>query len=136
MGVSEVTEPTKGRVRCGGPVYVYRPTDDAIRDAPELRAELLRRGMARVLAIPRAMIDDASAVPWDEFDGFCVDGASDALPADRSLSAIGLVGDGGWLDAAMAQNFGATHVWVDGAVTARRVTETLAIAAWTPRNPS
>lgn len=132
MGIAEVTAPIKGRVRCGGPVFVYRDPADSALDAPELRAELLRRGMGQVLAVPAAMVGAASEVPWQDFDGFCLAEPSDALPADRTLPAVGLHGDGGWLDAAIAQNFGATHIWVDGPSTRRRVAETLAIEPWRP----
>lgn len=119
LGVSVLAPLTGGRVRLGGPLYVY-PTDGL--DAAQVRAELLRRGWRRIVAIPKC----AASMPLDRsaFDG--------VLDANSHPPLLLEVGDGGWLDAAMAQNQGATHIVIPDPAVRRVVTETLAITAVAP----
>jgi len=117
MGVGD-REERGTRMRLGGPVYVYPPV--AV-DAAERRAEILRRGWSRVLAIPRGLEDPGRP---DEFDGFLV-----AEPmGPRELP--GPPEAEGWLVAAMAQNLGATDILVDDPSLASRIAESLAIRPW------
>jgi proteasome lid subunit RPN8/RPN11 len=131
IGLSEVVRSGKELVRLAGPVYVYE--SKGIRDAAEVRAELLRRGMRRVLAIGRQFEERVkSGADMSEFDGVLT-------PFDVAIDnrlELPLVDRDPWLDAVIAQNLGATHIWVEDGGLARIIEESLAIAPWQPRKGS
>jgi proteasome lid subunit RPN8/RPN11 len=131
MGVSEVHAERGGHVQLGGPVYVYAevlPRPDAV----EIRAELLRRGARRVLAAPGVSLDGLAGAELDDFDVVLAPPGGAGLAPGRVLEVPLLEGVGGWQLAAMAQNAGATHVWLPDASEARTVRDTLAIVPWPP----
>jgi [CysO sulfur-carrier protein]-S-L-cysteine hydrolase len=132
MGLTEVLRVGKDTVRLAGPVYVYET--GPIRDAAETRADLLRRGMKRVLAIgPEFQVKlAAAAIDLSEFDGVL-----SAFPIERleNVYELPLVGRDPWLDAVMAQNMGATHLWVEDPLLIRTIEESLAIEPWRPDRP-
>lgn len=127
MGLQEVARVAKDSVRLAGPVFVY--DDGSKRDAAEMRAELLRRGMKRVLAVGPAVFGRASKVDLGEFDGVLAPGPV----GDKPALELVLGGRDPWIDAVMAQNQGATHIWIEEGSVARAIEETLGIAPWKPR---
>jgi proteasome lid subunit RPN8/RPN11 len=132
MGLTEVLRVGKDSVRLAGPVYVYE--SEGIRDAAETRAELLRRGMRRILAVGPVFADRLRSADLDltGFDGILT---VPPLPARDDVLELLFPGRDPWLDAVMAQNQGATHIWVEDAVLARTIEDTLAIAPWRPDRP-
>jgi hypothetical protein len=112
-------------------VFVYDPPSS--EDSPDTRAEILRRGMRAVLAIPRGLGLDDRAEALASFDGFLVGEVELAarLGTERVIP-FPLSGRDGWTDAVMAQNLGATHVMVRDPVLASAIRETLKIQPWTP----
>lgn len=122
MAVGDVAE-SKGRVELGGPVFVVGRSED---DAAESRARILRAGAKRILAVPPRRADVASNLDLSAFDLVMsagpVEGA-DAIPLTTTSRSP-------WLMAAMAQNQGATHVWIEEAGARRIIADSLAIQAW------
>lgn len=122
MGLVEVARGVKDAVRLAGPVYVF--DSGAGPDAADSRAELLRRGAKSVLAVrPTSTATDAEALE-------AVKGIFDQIIhppfGGRDL----------WLDAVIAQNLGATHIWIEDAGFARVIQDTLAIVPWRPGQPA
>ena len=113
VAVMDVTEVRPGdRVGLAGSIYVY---PEAVRgDAAERRAELLRRGARRILAVS-SNVDDAA---FPGFDVVLWTGPQDGLPDEIRDE---------WLFAAMAQSAGATHVVVRDPKMVEVVRATLAI---------
>jgi hypothetical protein len=134
LGLSEVEAVSAEKVRLAGPVFAY-PEDSALRDGPDaadLRAEILRRGLTQVLAIPPGLrLEAIEAAPLIRFEGLLTSGPLPARLEPRRLP-FGLAGRDGWCNAAMAQNLGATHHWVEDAQLAATLRETLLIAPWAP----
>jgi [CysO sulfur-carrier protein]-S-L-cysteine hydrolase len=125
MGLTEVFRSDKDNVQLAGPVYVFGG-EQAVT-AADVRAELLRRQAKRVLAVRPGTEERVSGIDLSEFDAVLRGSPRD----ERDLPLL-LSGRDPWLDAAMAQNQGATHIWVDDPATARAISETLAIAPWNP----
>jgi proteasome lid subunit RPN8/RPN11 len=136
VGVSEVEGRPAGRLRVAGPAFAYPDASSAegIVDAPDTRAELLRRGMRRVLAIPPIVRPEA--IVRAKLAGF--DGLLTPEPSSHDRARwirFPLAGRDGWTDAVMAQNLGATHIWIDDSDLAASIRETLAIIPWNPTEP-
>ncbi|MCK6546851.1 Mov34/MPN/PAD-1 family protein [Myxococcota bacterium] len=127
MGVEEVLQPAKSTLRLGGPVFVYDSGHGL--DAAESRAELLRRGAKRVLAASPALAPRLRAKDVADFDGVLTPRPIEGVATWVELL---LSGRDPWLDAVMAQNQGATHVWVEDAAIARQIDDTLSIRSWRP----
>lgn len=127
LGVEEVLQPSKSSVRLGGPVFVYDSGQGL--DAAESRAELLRRGAERVLAVGPALAAKLRAKDVADFDGLLT---AHPLEGAKAWGELLLSGRDPWLDAVMAQNQGATHVWVEDAAVARQIEDTLSITCWRP----
>jgi proteasome lid subunit RPN8/RPN11 len=128
MGLTEVVRAGKDVVRLAGPVYVYDGGEKG--DAAETRAELLRRGMRRVLAIGRQFQRDVErGVDLSAFDGVL---SAFPIPGVECRLDFVLAGREPWLDAVIAQNQGATHIWVEDPVLALTIEESLAIEPWRP----
>lgn len=125
MGLAEVFRLDKDSVRLAGPVYAF--SGEHAMTAPDLRAELLRRQAKRVLAIPASQPAPPSGIDLSEFDVVLT-----ASPGDERELPLLLSGRDPWLDAVMAQNQGATHIWVADAALGRAIGETLAIVPWNP----
>jgi hypothetical protein len=127
MGLTEVFRVDKDHVRFAGPVYVF--TGDHAMTAADLRAELLRRQAKRVLAIRPEQEERAAGIDLSTFDVVLR-----ASPRDERDLPLLLAGRDPWLDAVMAQNQGATHIWVEDPALLRAIGETLAITPWNPAN--
>jgi hypothetical protein len=125
MGLTEVFRVDKDNVRLAGPVYVFASQETMT--AADLRAELLRRQAKRVIAVRPDIEARASGVDLSEFDAVLR-----ASPKSERELPLLLSGRDPWLDAVMAQNQGATHIWVEDAAMSRAIGETLAIAPWIP----
>lgn len=122
LGLQEVTRPEKDRARLAGPVFVYARGSKG--DAAEVRAELLRRGMTRVLAIGARFQARARAADLSGFDGVL---AAEPVPGAVATIEVSFPGEDRWLEAVAAQNLGATHVWVEDPAVARAIEETLEV---------
>lgn len=127
MGLTEVARTAKDATRLAGPVFVY--PSEGLRDAAEVRAEILRKGMRKVLAIGPSVLPPAMPPDLSEFDGILTAGWR---PASLPCLDLTLAGRDPWLDAVMAQNQGATHVWTEDAALARTIADSLSIAPWRP----
>lgn len=125
MGLTEVFRVDNHHVRLAGPIYGFAGPHTVT--AADVRAELLRRQAKRVLAIRPEDEARVSGIDLSEFDVVL-------RPSPRGDSDVPLLlsGRDPWLDAAMAQNLGATHIWVEDAAIVRAIGETLAIAPWNP----
>lgn len=125
MGLTEVLRLDKETVRLAGPVYVY----DSKRagHAHDTRAELLRRGAKRVLAISTEAKRRIEAGALDRFDVILTPEPSGPRELEQVLS-----NRDPWLDAAMAQNQGATHIFTEDLVLQRAIADSLAIEPWHP----
>ncbi|MBI2375959.1 MAG: Mov34/MPN/PAD-1 family protein [Deltaproteobacteria bacterium] len=115
-----------------GPVFVRPERERARPDAADLRADIIRRGCARVLALPERWFERRSGVDLSSFDTLLAseipDGFSPArwLPLPKSTGSV-------WLDAVVAQNAGATHIWLEDPIAALSVRESLRIVPWPSR---
>jgi proteasome lid subunit RPN8/RPN11 len=125
MGLTEIARLDKETVRLAGPVYVYGGEDGTT--AADLRADLLRRQAKRVLAVCPAQEAESGAIPIESFDVVLR-----ASPQNENELPFLLAGRDPWLDAVLAQNQGATHIWTENAALARAIEETLAIVPWSP----
>lgn len=121
-GVVAVTEvaPGKERVGVAGPVYVF--SSPGLLSAADTRAELLRRGAQRVVAL----LGPGPYPPVGEFDAvLAIDpgGVPGALPLPDASTP--------WRRAVIAQNFGATHLWLPASDRAEWIRdEALATELW------
>lgn len=109
-----------------GPVFVY-PADHGGASAADTRAELLRRNLLRVLALPGPWDETRHGRYRDRFDGFLVGGAP---PAEGMFLPFPHPTGNGWADAVIAQNLGATHLWAGDEVSAAQIPSDLGIAAF------
>ncbi|MBI4818245.1 MAG: Mov34/MPN/PAD-1 family protein [Deltaproteobacteria bacterium] len=132
MGWLAVKEAAGGIL--AGPVFV-KADGQAVRSAVDLRAEILRRGFERVLALPEHWFESRSAADLSSFDGLYAAEVPANCDPSRWLRLPPSSGSE-WLDAVVAQNAGATHVWVDNPADARAVRESLRIAPWPTRTVS
>lgn len=135
VGIDGLELQASGQTRVSGPVYAYE--SGAFRDAAESRAELLRLGAKRVLAVTSAHAGGLRGANLQEFDAILAGGtstrpASAAIADHRIVLPFPMEGRDPWLDAVMAQNLGATHVWVLDPTLARTIADTLAITPWRP----
>lgn len=126
MPIVERRPQKKDKIVLGGPVYVYSTGEP---DAGDVRTELLSRGARRVLAVTLEALPRARGADLGDFD---------ALIAPEPIGAFSLrmpaAPGAGWLAAAMAQNLGATHVWVEDASTARAIGDSLEIELFQRRS--
>lgn len=118
LAVEEARADGKDLTLLAGPVFVYPEGLDG--DAADVRAGLLRRGAQRVLAVPPEELDRLPEVDTEAFD------------AVIELGRSGAGRHAPWLTAAMAQNQGATHLWIEDPGTARAVEDSLEIRPWRP----
>lgn len=125
MGLTEVVRLDKETVRLAGPVYVFSGDDGMT--AADLRADLLRRQAKRVLAIGPTHDSKPRTASLDAFD-VVLRGS----PQNENELPFLLAGRDPWLDAVLAQNQGATHIWTEDAALVRAIEETLAIVPWAP----
>lgn len=105
VGLVAVTEVTPGKERVGvaGPVYVFSGAGHDQLSATDTRAELLRRGAQRVVAL-------LGPGPYPELDAFDQRLAIDPAWSPGALALPNAPTP--WLRAVIAQNFGATHFWL------------------------
>ncbi|MBK8013241.1 MAG: Mov34/MPN/PAD-1 family protein [Deltaproteobacteria bacterium] len=137
LAVAEVT-PHERTTVLGGPVYVYaREGRDTLLDglpavdAFEQRAELLRRSARQVLAVPKCLQAELEHADVSEFDVVLSEESDGAGKDANGRSVLPLVGhEDAWLTAAMAQNQGATHIWVTDTALKARILDTLEIRPW------
>lgn len=130
MAINERRELPGGQVALAGPVFAYPVADG--QDAAQIRAALLKRGARRVLAVPPHLAPMAARADLSEFDLVVGTG-----PLTGALGVFGRLGGGhGWIQAAMAQNLGATHICLPEDASLRRVVrDTLQIQPWPPFSP-
>ncbi len=149
MVVAERRSSAKGVV-LGGPLFAYPSGRPDVRD---LRAAWLSLGAERILAVPASA--DPLASPLDRYDALLLSprwvedpGAERLAPTAELAAALaqtpgaGLVvrqlaeiGGDPWLNAAMAQNQGATHILVSSPAIAREIEDALQIKPILPRVP-
>lgn len=130
MVVAERRE-QRGGVVLGGPLFVY---PSQVPDARDFRAEWLAMGAERILAIPSVVRDDVETVEADAFDALLVgtEVAGTFREGRWPVHPLAELEDDLWLTAAMAQNQGATHIWLPLGPERSEIARTLAI---TPCGP-
>jgi [CysO sulfur-carrier protein]-S-L-cysteine hydrolase len=108
LAVDERTE-QGGHVFLSGPVFVM-PNRDASLSALDHRAEWVRRGAQKIVAVPKLLLASAWSDALDTFDIVLTElGCPETSgTVERVLESS----DDFWLFAAMAQNMGATHLAV------------------------
>lgn len=128
LGLLAITERRKaedGKIALAGPVYAYPSLVG--QDALQVRATLLQKQAKRVLAVPPRLEPVAARADLSEFDV--------VLAAGELTGALDLLGSvagaTGWIQAAMAQNLGATHICLPGDASLRRaIRDSLEIEPW------
>lgn len=117
-------ETSRDKCFLGGPVYVY--PSGATPDAAETRAELVRIQANKVLAIPQEKRGQAEKMDLDEYDALL---AVEPTGSVGSRPTFPLVPShrGGWMQAVVAQNQGATHILADDQSVVKQIEDTLEI---------
>ena len=125
MAISSVTMVGVDKVRLAGPIFVY-PSEQP--DVFALRTQLLDLGAERVLAIPPSKMKDVESIALAGFDAVVAPEKVPGFPAVVMQPAT----DDLWLMAAMYQNAGATHFWIEPGDERRAIASALQIEPWCP----
>ncbi len=134
LAIAEDEAGTGGKRRLAGPVYLFARST---QDAAQSRAALLRVRAQQVLAVPAKYRARAERADLDRFDALIMGG--DPLPkkvfGQTQIPLLSSPKDP-WLAAAMAQNQGATHIWMEDSAAAATVESTLQIRAFRQAEPN
>jgi proteasome lid subunit RPN8/RPN11 len=130
LGLMAVAEARPGEgdgCSLAGPLFVD-PEVCTDPDAAELRASLVRRGARRVLAVPPELAGHLPDVDLGAFDVVL----TTAPVAEVRTERLWWTSRSPWLGAAMAQNQGATHLWVTEPGLRRAIEGSLELEPWQP----